>query len=402
MSSTLLPFLYRTRTIQRTGWRALPAVPFVRYAHVKRQRPAPRHATTDSSIPFEWDQGTMPLSSDPRRATGLSAKTLRKDQGVTLSPREAHIFKSIFDEIAQGNMSRQAKASQQPAASQADAVHSDWTKARLQEHERMTEFRDKYLDRFPSSLRQAGKAAFGMFELRPSDKEMSDMTEDEKQAWRERQRTQQARRDEKQRVERLMKQCTTDFALWDVLDKEVFSLPERLGIATPTKQTRRGSKKTQTQKVEEESTQYSMEIHGPLLSHYLQYALKLLETSFGRPSPLAFEVLPRIKAQGLTAYVLGATTGMYTTLARMYWEGYGDAQSVLGLVREMNSSGLYPDEALCEVLAGIGRQVYGCAAGVQGPFVQAVAATAGYEDGVVETLGDFEKMMRFQVGRGRG
>ncbi|KAF4120931.1 hypothetical protein GMORB2_2417 [Geosmithia morbida] len=395
MSSTILPFLYQTRTLQRASWRTFSTISVMRYAHANRPR-STRHDMSDS-IPFEWDQ-EAPFPSDySRTESDISSRSLRNEPSLTLSPREAHVFKSIFEEIAQGRMPPSP-----PPRPGGDKGYSQWTSDRLREHERMTEFRDKYLEKFPDSLRQAGKAALGMFDLRASDKAIEDMTEEEKQLWAERQRNQQVREDEKRRVEGLMRQCKTDFELWDVMGKEVFSLPDKLGIVPPRKHQRKHKKnKESADEKTMDGEQYTMEVHGPLFSHYLHYALNLMETSFTRPSPFAFEILPRVKSLGLTSYVLGATTPLYTSLARMYWESFADAQSVLGLVQEMNASGLHPDQELCDLLRSIGRQISGCTRGIQGPFVEAMANTASYDENVVDRLDDFERMMRFQVNRAR-
>ena len=422
MSSTLLPFLYQTRTLQR-AFAAQPLLALVRQAHTSRKSRSVKH---DNAIPFEWDHdGAQEELGDV------------PGQQSTITPSEAEVFKGIFDEIAQGRMPAAKKrpssmegtlptgpgapAGSGPEADASVSYGQTTGMARsIVEQARVTEFRDKFLRRYPQSLRNAAQVALGLYELEPGasgQSQILELDEADERKWEERARYDRARIEERERVEALMKSCDTDAALWQVMEKEVFSLPEKLGIVQGLQgkvargqrdvRTKRQSAKdkrsttsvnstdstlTTQQRADEEKR--IMDVHGPLYPHFISTGLALFDTAFARPSPFAFKILPRVKALGLPSYVLGVSTPFYSQLARMHWNRFGDANSALDVLQEMNSAGLYADDEVSDLLVKIRDHLHGCAWGAQGPFVMAMMESAPYDAALTQRLEDMDRYVR--------
>ncbi|KAL3952507.1 hypothetical protein ACCO45_012450 [Purpureocillium lilacinum] len=363
MSSTLLPFLYQTRTLRRAIV-AQPLLGAIRHAHSVRRGRIPKN---DNSIPFEWDNELQEELGDV------------PGQSSTITPSEAEVFKGIFDEIAQGRMPASKK---RPSPEPRQGKHG-------QRMARVTEFRDKFLRRYPQSLRNAAQVALGLYELEPGgaseSSRMLELDEADEAKWEERARYDRIRVEERERVDALMRDCETDAELWHVMEREVFSLPEKLGIvqgASVKGKNKRSSAGTSRRKTpkgtqlddastltaqQQDAQKRIMDVHGPLYPHFLSRGLALLDTAFARPSPRAFEILPRVKALGLPSYVLGVSAPFYARLARVHWDRFGDATAALDVLHEMAAAGLYADEAVAELLARIRNHLHGCTWGAQGP-----------------------------------
>lgn len=203
-----------------------------------------------------------------------------------------------------------------------------------------------------------------------------------------------------------MDDCDTDTALWKVLEAEVFSLPQRLGILetkppVAAQQNTKKTKKKSTPKTKSEKTEVAdrriMDVHGPLYSHYLNRGLALLDTAFSQSSPYVFKVLPRIKELGLPSYVLGVSTAFYARLARIYWERHGDATSTLDMLQEMTETGLYPNREVEALLKSLRIQLHGCTWGAQGPFVMAMMEAPPYDAALVQRLEEMDEFVRQSV-----
>lgn len=431
MASTFLPFLYQTRTLQRCA-RAPISLIFTHRAITTQQRPARKpHGRSDQSIPFELNEldkeDEYLTTGDPDGGPGQSS---------TITPSEAEVFKGIFDEIAQGRM---PKARKRPGLSPADAssgakgeeatkdskkdddmtaadIPSDGPKSIVDQF-RTSEFRDSFLDKYPTSLRKAAEMAMGKFEMEPQQRlKVVDMTElDEEEAAKQKEWTRylEVQEQEKQRVEVLMKACRSDQDLWKVMEEEVFSLPKKLDILQQPMTTVRGKKTKRSKKaasktstaasdpsVDQASTTSTeaeekvMDIHGPLYPHYLTMGLNLFDTAFPRPSPLAFSILSRVKDLGLPSYVLGVTTPFYLKLAQMHWNRFGDAVSAFDMLEEMSTLGLAADEETELFLTQIRDHLHGCSWGAQGPFVMAMMEAAPYDSALTARLDAAEKYVR--------
>src|SRR5687768_3021390 len=93
MASTMLPFLYQTRTLQRFA-----RAPMRRYFSQTAQVSARRYDPSHDAIPFDG-----PID-------GLGDNTKSSAGSTTMTLSEAEVFKSIFDDISQGNLPRPSKS----------------------------------------------------------------------------------------------------------------------------------------------------------------------------------------------------------------------------------------------------------------------------------------------------
>ncbi|EHK40195.1 hypothetical protein TRIATDRAFT_252540, partial [Trichoderma atroviride IMI 206040] len=198
--------------------------------------------------------------------------------------------------------------------------------------------------------------------------------------WAERTERELARSQECERVESLMKQCKTDAELWSVMEKEVFSLPEKLHIAQ-TKRAAKGKKKAR-----QSNEERVMDIHGPLYSRFLSTALDLFNSAFARPSPYIFQILPRIKELGLPSFVLGVSTPFYSKLAEIHWQRFGDANSALDMLEEMNSAGLFANKEANGLLSQLRNHLHACTWGGQGPFVMAMMESSEFGNALIQRI----------------
>ncbi|KAI0018931.1 hypothetical protein F4780DRAFT_477257 [Xylariomycetidae sp. FL0641] len=456
MPSTLLPFLYQTRTILRASPRMSAA--FTR----------PIHATTggrywanrrenrreDNEIPFDSDVPNAPQPPQPPEepVEPEDARTARRVLRGTITPTERRAFERIFADIQARGL--------QPAA-QEDAPPPTRTGARSArlimeqaaydagQSRRNTvaapallagaaRDRNKALLRFPPELRAAASRALDTINPHagsthhPSPFSMDgpakveEKTDEEKEAeladegWRASAdsfaRTielENKRYPERVRVEGLITDAKTDLELWDVLEREVFTMPARLGIAGPhaapavetskqdTSQQETSEQATSEQENSEQETseqedaasaepvdpdspensqELSLYVHGPLYPAYLLLALRRLDTGFRAPSSLTFALLPRIKELGLESYVLGVSTPFYNQLIQIYWTRRGDLTGMLNLLEEMRHCGLYFDEQTASILNKVDHTVFALAGDENmSPFGKAIMQMPEYE-----------------------
>ncbi|KAF7563295.1 hypothetical protein G7046_g825 [Stylonectria norvegica] len=443
MASSYLPFLYQTRTLQR-GCRV--PIPPIRLFFQRRTYAVEtaKLIRSDNSIPFELDEED--------HINAVDAEDGAEGPQSTITPSEAEVFKGIFDEISQGRMPKAKKRPEAPDAQSNDPLnrfkqgaHSQLAgqgfdqkrpATSIMEQVRVTQFGEEFLQRYPKSLRKAAELALGKFELAPQRpktklRDMTKLDAEEATKLAEWARYERVREAEKQRVATLMGSCVNDVELWEVMEKEVFSLPRKLDItgriaAVPKPKTTRKSKKLATPKAPLQSLSPAelqgqaavlaasgepnkdglkateekliMDVHGPLYSHFITTGLDLLDTAFPLPSPLAFKILPRIRSLGLPSFVLGVSTPFLARLARIHWNRFGDASSAFEMLEEMKSVGLYADEDVRDLLVQIRDHLHGCTWGAQGAFVMAVMESPPYDAVLTQRLEDAERYMRQSFG----
>ncbi|PHH92496.1 hypothetical protein CDD83_7133 [Cordyceps sp. RAO-2017] len=414
----MLPLLCQTRTL----WREFATPACLNLSRCLHASSSGRKY--DNSIPFDWGEENSP-SQDP----GTSRSTI--------THAEASIFKSIFEDIAKGRMPPRRKKTAQgqrlrtgienPQRASPDEVQEllganrplGTNRSTVEQALRMARFRDN-LHRFPSSLQDAAQVALRLYERKPEQQNQEEEWEmdevdraEEERLEQERAKVDAAREEERERVDGLMKSCRTDAELWKLMGREVFSLPRRLGIWQRPAGTKRtpavaGEKKPRAKKTKTEATRaakgtaptsgrsaspWSMDVHGPLYSHFINSGLTLFDTAFARSSPFAFQILPHVKELGLPSYVLGVSTPFYSQLARIHWSRYGDALAALDVLREMIEAGLEPDGDVQDLLAQIRRHLHGCTWGAQGPFVTAVMESPPYDGSLTKRLDAMEQYL---------
>ncbi|GKT56123.1 hypothetical protein ColTof4_13905 [Colletotrichum tofieldiae] len=401
MSTTLTPFLYQTRTILRA-----PAALRSLSTSAGRHQAYPR-TRGEQSIPFEWDG---PADEQPDIPSGLN-----NAEKSTITPTEKFIFQNIFADIAKRSGSGGAPAQDTPR----DAT------AAQQEAGLESGPRHAILSKFPRSLRRAAQAALEMREVqsdglspsrisfKPEEQDLeSDMA---LEAEREQAARLEAARDELRtmeivRLQALLDQCNTDAEVWDVLERDVFSMVAKLGISEGAQQTQpppqtekkgKGGPK-QRKKTEKAEPSLSMDSHGPLYSMHLLQGLKTLDQSFARSSALALNVLPRIKELGLASYVLGVSTPFYNELASILWYRHADTQAVLAVLDEMQFAGLFYDQQTLRLVDTIEMALASFRRGQLGIFSKAIGTMPGYNLDVKSQVARYARRVRHNVKEQKG
>lgn len=405
MSPSLMPFLYQTRTLQRV-WRAPVNLRFAKVQVARScRRGYAKSSKDDNSIPFDWGDEAPPESFKKGwRDSGDQDSAAIPSS--TITPTEAHVFKGIFDEIAQGKMPS-TSTKRRPLQGGGGASEREveplagLRSTSIVEQARMNEFRDNVLSRFPEDLRNAAHVALGLFETK-SGSEFIEVEQESEEQRLERLKYERIREEEKTRVDELMKACDTDFALWRVMEKEVFSLPQKLGIVTAQEAADETVGGASSNLGAEEEQKRVMDVHGPLYSHFLNQGLALFDSGFARPSSLALEILPRVKALGLPSYVLGVSTPFYAALARIHWDRFGDASTALDVIDEMNKIGLFANEDVQDLLYRMRSDIYVCSLGSQGSFVTAMMEAPPFDGALLERLDDLARMAEHSLSRSDG
>ncbi|RKF53508.1 hypothetical protein OnM2_104017 [Erysiphe neolycopersici] len=187
---------------------------------------------------------------------------------------------------------------------------------------------------------------------------------------------------ERERVEAKMRAAKVDFDLWKVLDEEVFCLIEKLGLADlqkPKELTSSSRMNTETSRISKtqtlkesqspvlQETETSLDdlaakhnisplqLYGPLYPYYLLLALRLLDRTFSRPSPLALALLPKIKSLGYISRVLGANIQFYNELLLIYRFRQNDFNGMLRLLEEMEMSSLNMNHETLDIVVQLNR-----------------------------------------------
>lgn len=471
MSTTVMPFLYQTRTICRiirVPKRTLPPSTVASAGfHSTTCRAAwqPRNQagygrgrggyTPESRndgpehIPFELP----PDIELPLEEVDIGAATMD-----TITPKERRAFKNIFLEIADRgedpvtSKSRQPKRrhEEKPGASRfldslvanqktrdnrdnsisaimqnaAENLHQTQSAGipgldPLSPLESMYSAADRQqaLLKFPPSLRQAARVAYGMIggDHSTSVREeggrrarMATVLPENANEHRDpvdavglgkdsdlvyKLKIEADRRAERLRVRNLMEAARTDAELWDVMESDVFTLVKRLGLESELEIKALRGKRGKRVKGNEHSSPLNPETYGPIYPMLLFEGVHLLNTKFPRPSPYIFHVLPRVKDLGLMSYVLGVSTSFYNQLMSIVWERYGDATGVLNYMEEMRHAGLFFDQQSQKILRSIAAVYQDAEQGNQGSFVQRLMGMPEFEPILLQRLNHWEKQI---------
>lgn len=392
MSSTLLPFLYQTRTLQHAIRRPLLTralhAPRAPRPYQRRGRPRDNNHDDDDLVPFDFgpDQGN------------LAATRRRRTPGSTITETEKRVFDEIFGAISQRRKQLGGAAilpGVEPAPSEGLP-----TKPEDEGKDEQQLRRERILSMYPPALRQAAETALGLQaeeDRKPDAPVVSEgahdiaspeESESDSEILKELEASRAAERDallslhkaERARFQALLQSCTSDVAVWDVLEGEVFSMVERLGIADKKPPPKR---KAMTQAP---APRLSMERYGPLFSVYLLAALRHLDRAFASPSPLALNVLPRIQELGMAPYVLGVSTRFYNELLSIYWHRYGDPDAVVRLLRDMERSGLSPDRQTLKIVETVMAAIEGLGAAGGNPFAEVLGSMKEFDTVAFEKL----------------
>ncbi|KAG8157783.1 hypothetical protein KVR01_012445 [Diaporthe batatas] len=459
MSATLTPFLFQTRTLARYA-RSGPVAP-TRLARSLHASPSRRRRQAERDpIPFELPPDLE--NPDARRGSEVGVKG-------TITPLERQAFESIFREISEKGKSLPTvtpKKQNAPSLAQKEpnflkglydgapfnvnAIMQDAAEKQSASTPNVNELdplsplqstfsaaeREEALLQFPPSLRRAARTAYGMME---SARDIPVATEGGGQEGLGLERdaveadaveavastdnlarkveADASRREARLTIRAKMEKAENDFALWEVVEKEVFSLVDKLGLAAappgskPQKQ--KPSRKKKAAAGDEGANAdasaaapkplLNMDTYGPIYPMLLLDALHMLDNKFSRPSPLAFSLLPRIKELGLPSYVLGVSTSFYNKLLTVMWERFGDVPGVFALLEEMRHAGLQFDEETKSVLHRIDYVLRSVQRGESGFFLRKMMKMPEYEP-ILETrmsnwIGHIDWNINHRLGR---
>lgn len=262
---------------------------------------------------------------------------------------------------------------------------------------------EQIVNRYPAPLRAAAGRAIGLDMAATQLEEHEEVTMDEAVDNKQLEESQNA---ERGRVETLMRAAKTDFALWTIMEEEVFPLIAKLGLGEdkgnnpetgPTQKRGRKSKKSLQKQTDEAppspKTDMSspikdeiskLELYGPLYPSYLLLGLRLLDRSFAKPSPLALSVLPKIKSLGLISQVLGASTQLYNELMKIHWYQRNDFRGVVQLLKEMEQSGLDWDDETLGIVEDIVLMQKTALNGSKGPTMKVLWTFPEFAPGVFD------------------
>ncbi|KAI1742833.1 hypothetical protein F4680DRAFT_411836 [Xylaria scruposa] len=412
MSFTLMPFLYQTRTILR-----IPA--HRASAGIARSL----HATTrrTKGIPFDYEL---------RQADKDTPTTDVASRG-TITPSERQIFERIFADIEARGLKPAVKDDGAPVDSTVtwptrpitQQAAFDAGQARPATVTAPADLsgaakdRAKVLLRFPPPLRGAAEKAFNTIsqQAKSTQYDTTAVKGDEfiNDEWQAPAHTpartielEAQRSSERTRIEGLITSATSDFELWDVLEREVFTMPARLGIVKSSARSDEAETSPIVTERDHSSTgddpgdsqKLNLYVHGPLYPAYLLLALRRLDTAFSAPSSLVFSILPRIKELGLESYVLGASTPFFNELLTIYWTRRGDLSGVLNLLQEMRHCGLYFDTRTSNILEQVDQAVSRLASGRErSGFGQALMLMPEYEHSQRDQIRHWHKEVGLSV-----
>jgi len=384
-SSTLLPFLYQTRTLQyhRDGQPQRNTQPGRRS---QRRFSVIAHRRADhDAIPFERPPDST-LDTDSRSLNPAlhSLSKFTKYQDTTITNSEKAVFDRIFKDIASAS-AVQRDEPQDEADLEVGAYFEDLDQIfddAISSHERMEAAEVRASVDQPSYPRHPlleGMPGLGSLSQQlppPKDwgrpgrigsESISDLSS--------------AHQQHRTKVFGMFEAAQTDVEVWRVLETEVFTLVHELDArmkehekAAKGKSTKAGLPSSQTPKVGRPSkkslaTAKSGEANTPkalpptvLLSIltkeyplYLVACCRLLRRSFPlSPYPLA--MLSHVKRLGPLSYVLGASANLYNETLYLLWVTKNDLHGMADLLQEMRNQGVESNDVTVAFLKAVRRR----------------------------------------------
>jgi hypothetical protein len=159
-----------------------------------------------------------------------------------------------------------------------------------------------------------------------------------------------------------------DVAMWEVCETEIFSLASSLQapestnskVALPRRAQTNSQTSTQpkeaTTEAECDGTTKANQVPPPVVHHVYPAALLLalrLYIHHFPASPLAHNLLPRVRSFGRTSYVLGASPQFYNSLMSLVWLARSSLREIDGLLSEMERGGVEVTEETYRILQKI-------------------------------------------------
>ncbi|KZF21850.1 hypothetical protein L228DRAFT_248605 [Xylona heveae TC161] len=442
-NSSLLPFLYQTQTLQQTvssaGRASIQFYHSSNSPHAARYRHRP-HGNRHSQYEEEDDLEDIPLVDAPAPEP---SETQPKPTS-TITPSERATFARLFDDLANDSSPYSASSLEKPdllqprgevrsilynaldrqsesshrAGPRSSSRRTDHTSfQRLRKRSDDNEQIDEAISRYPESLRMAAQTAFGVIQQR---QEHSRGVSPESSGTSGTDATTattpspsggtaaaenapldpftQLQQQELHRVEALLHAAQTDMELWEVLQKEVFSMVSKIDIGAEEKKLQderkaqkaaaaaaRKAEREERKRLKEQAKTSSSSAPPPADSSsnpssnppspsppssaqapsiplipiaalnypsHLLLALRILRHSFPRSS-LPYALLPAIKHLGDISFILGASTALYNELIAIHWHKDADYHAISDLLADMQARNVEFDAETLSILLAI-------------------------------------------------
>ncbi|OAL01363.1 hypothetical protein IQ06DRAFT_293455 [Phaeosphaeriaceae sp. SRC1lsM3a] len=377
--NTLLPFLYQTATIQQ--WKSATR-PHARRNVYSRAKPA-------DEIPFEDADGNLPPAVEEAQPT-------RK---TTITDTERAAFEKLYKTFKARDHGGKEKGEHEELDQIADEYYEDDEE---QKHTPLDKVFEELLYGKAQSkpgevdrLKLAAKSvAFKNAATVPITGAESPQKKKQLAAKAEKERIKKFRYEERERIDRLLKNASTDRELWQILDREVFEQLRKLHLDEPStsqkakdrsKPLSNDPSKARTKRPAPPPKSLSATPEAQTLfanyPHHLVTALHALRIHFPR-SPLPHSLLPTIKALGRSSYALGATTQLYKHLIRTAWVQHSSYSLIDKLLSDMEANIVEFDMGILEVLDGVIREYDLARAGRLGRELLMVSGMETWGEGI--------------------
>ncbi|KAK8242524.1 hypothetical protein IWZ00DRAFT_379585 [Phyllosticta capitalensis] len=327
LHSSLCPFLYRTRTILGHHTSIQPPRWHVQKRHLRvvnelgrvvREEDGERQASASPKDDFDFE---IPFEDEKDRPIALHERT---DTSVTATEREA--FKKLFEKYT----SRAKENPQDPF-----------------------EFSDK------NTLDEILAEATGRSGKEPDlatglKSPMGDLTATRRKEYKVTNRYTVLRHKQQSQHDRVVAKflkAKSDIELWNILEREVFSIIRRLDLDEPgmLESAMDQPKSTSGDKNMDFS---ELEIIGPNYPTFLLHFMRQLRVDFPT-STLAMSVLPAVKSLGRESFALGVSTELYNELIAITWLTFADFESIDEILTEMKEGGIRFDQATYDMIRSI-------------------------------------------------
>ncbi|KAL8674496.1 MAG: hypothetical protein Q9168_001088 [Polycauliona sp. 1 TL-2023] len=386
--STLLPFLYRTRTIRSPTTQSSGTQHGFHISGARKVRNVGSHQTPDA-IPFEEDfsfqenhQQTEQhddWAGDDPFAKPMKDNTSRPLRNSTITASEKAVFERIFKGISD-DASKKALQEEDPLESNFEddeALNSDV-------YSELNAIFDKAISTTDRTIQQSPRP--GADKIHPDQISRNFMTALDafggaseymtrriliERGSEEEQKIQASIVDHSREVMKKFAEAKTDREIWNVLESDVFILVKRQESQKkeiqeydrPKKRKRGGSisktdqeaaavaEKKQSLRVREKTFQQA-EIEAVLSSNYGDYCLAAMrKLRRAHPaSPYSMNLLPTVKRLGSISHVLAASIDLYNEVLFLLWSQYSDLHGMAELITEMGNQGIESNEITLRIL----------------------------------------------------
>ncbi|KAL1793899.1 hypothetical protein ACET3X_007320 [Alternaria dauci] len=349
-TKTLLPFLYQTPTIQQ--WQSATQS-VARRNIISPSRPHAREQVSDRNAFYFEDEDLPPaVGQAPPRKT-------------TITGTERAAFQKLYRKFETQGRQQKEKDHVVELDQIADEYYED-------DEDHPQPSLDKVFDQVLTGEARLHTRAFLR---RPKTKTESTNEPTFKKM----------RLAERERVDALIRNAPTDRALWQTLDREVFTRVRELDLDNASN----GGAKQAAPKPKSAHKPDPLSADARALfqnyPHHLVTGVATLRAEFPS-SPLPFSILPTIKKLGRSSYALGATTKLYKLLIRAAWIQQSSYATINALLTEMNDGAIEFDTDTIGLLDAIIREHNMAKSGVLGTELALVYNMDMYADGLQKII----------------